>query len=257
MSVVLESGFSGLVYPMTHPRICWNSIARRAVVSTDSEAAGFEAVNAASPFTYSFWRPEVLPASLTLTLPSAEPVAYIAFADHDLGSVGASLDIEVFASGLWVSVVAGLQPASDADLVVLCAERNATAVRVTVSGAVPTIAVIAAGPVIEVPQMQYADVGTPVDLSGETEYRTTRTIGNAYVGRSVKRQRNINRFPIANVTEGWVRSVLAPFIADAVSYPYFLAERPQDYPDAVSYRWQMEDIRPERTGRADLMRVRL
>lgn len=254
MSVYIESGFTGIAFPLSHPRICWNSIGRRATVSATSEAAGFAAVNAASPFTYSFWKPEVVPASFTMTLASAEPVAYIALAGHDLGAVGASFDVEVFVSGLWVAVATAIQPATNADLVVLCDQRDATAVRVTVSDAVPTIAVVAAGPVIEIPQQQYAAVGTPVDLANETEFFVNRTIGNAYVGRSVKRQRKVNRFPISNVPETWVRTVLQPFIEDAVSYPFFLAERPDGYPDAVSYRWETGDIQPERTGQANLMR---
>lgn len=253
MSVYIESGFSGISYDLKHPRICWNSIGRRATIVASTETAGFEATNAASPFTYSSWRPETAESTFTMSLSTAEPVSYFAMAGHDLGSVGTLFDVELFVDGLWVSVSNTIAPTTDVDLVVLFDQRNATAVRVNFSIAAPTIAVIFAGDVIEIPQPQYASVGTPVDLASETEFMTNRAMRGAYVGRSKKRQRKRNDFPVSHVTEVWVRSVLSPFIEDAVSNPFFLVERPEGYPDAVSYRWLDRDILPERSGQKNLM----
>lgn len=253
MSVFVEAGFEGINFNLKHPRICWNNIGRRATISASTAAEGFAAINAASPFTHSFWRPEATDSTFTMTLSQAEPVSYLAMSGHDLGEVGAQFDVELFVSGLWVSVSATISPQTDADLVVLFDQRIATAVRVTFSTATPTIAVIFAGDVIEVPLQQYANVGTPVDLASETDFMTNRSLRGAYVGRSVKRQRKVNEFPVSHVSEVWVRSVLAPFIEDAVFNPFFLAERPDGYADAVSYRWLDRDILPVRSGQNNLM----
>lgn len=258
MSVFIEAGFSGQAYDLNHPRLCWNSIARRATVTASTEEAGFEAINAASPFTYSAWKPTAVVATYDMVLPAPEAISYVAFSSHTFGTSGCTIQIQrPNGSGGWINTGPSIQPDNDEDIVVLLSSRDLASLRIRMTGAVGSVAVIAAGDVIELPQMVYAGAPTPIHLARVTEFDTNRTVNGQWVGRTVKRRKNENEFKLEHVTEAWVNTVLDPFIENVQEYPYFLVEQPAKHPQALSYRWRDEPIVPRRMGIRDYMEVDL
>lgn len=255
MSVFFNSGYAGENFDMRHPRIGWNSITRRGTIVASSTADGFSAAEAATPLTYSYWRPVSLPATYTITLPMAEDVGFVGLVGPGLGTSGVRIRAQVDRNGSFIGVGPPAEPTGRDEVMILFGTETTTRVRLIFSQAAPTIAVIAAGPVIEMPSRVYKRLQTPIDMATVTEFNLNRARSGQYLGRSVRAQRNMNDFPVSHLPEPWVRQTLQPFLADALEYPFFLAERPATTPDAVSYRWPDADIVPRRMGVLNHMEV--
>lgn len=253
--IYFESGITG-----NAPRIGWNNAMRRGTVTASSEEVGFEVENIASPFEYNYWQGTSATFDwVRLQLSSAETINAVCIQEHNLGTLGTSVRLQIpDGGGGWTPVGPLVSPTDDEPIVVLLSDRSLDDMRVAFTGASPTIAVMYLCEVLELPQNVYAGVGTPVNMARNTTYQTTQTVSGKWVGRTIQRQRNYNDFPVKHLTETWVQTNLDPFIEDARSYPYFLCERPEDYPNALSYRWRESDILPSRMGvGGNLMEVTL
>lgn len=256
MSIHLEADFVGDEWPLTHPRICGMSVVGAGTIAVTNEQAGFEGVNAADPRGTSFWKPSAVPANFQVTMAADVSVSYFAIYGHDLGTVGGSVTLQK-SNGLggFEDVSAAITPASNDPLIFLCKPFESSLFRLVFAGAIPTIGVIYIGKAIEVPVRAYTSIGTPANLARKTEFTNNRATKGAFMGRSIKRQLNMSALPIEHVTEYWVQNTLDPFIQDAISNPYFVAENPHQYPAAVQYKWTSGDIIPERLGLKNLMKV--
>lgn len=259
MTCYFEDAFAGNDYPLTHPVIAWNNIARRATIVVSTEETGRGGVNAASPFTYDLWKPTAVAATYQMTLPAAENIAAMCIDTHDLGTVGGTVQMQETDGGAgWDDIGPAISPTDDSPIMLLFARRSTDDVRLQFTTAIPTIAVIHVSDVIELPQRVYAGVGTPIDLANTAEAENTESAKGQFLGRSIRRVIQDNDFPVQHLKEAYVRDTLAPLIEDAREYPYFLAERPIEFGAAVSYRWRRGlSIQPERMGVRDMMQVTL
>ena len=255
--IYFETGFVGTTYDLEYPRVLWNSICRRGTVAGSTEATGFEAVNAATATTYDKWTPTALPATWTLTFDATENISAIAIDTHTLGTSGATVTVQEWTGSAWADVVEGT-PADDEPIAFLFTRRSTDRIRLSFTGStVPSVAVIHCSDALELPQRVYMGAATPIDMALQTEFETNQTAQGQYTGRSIIRVKNKNKFKIAHLRETYVRATLFPFIKDARTFPYFLLERPQTRPTALSYRWMDGDIVPARMGSVDFMEVDL
>lgn len=257
--IYFESGFTGNTYGLEHPRILWNSVTRRGTVSASTEAAGFEGVNAATATTYDAWKPTGPDAAWDLTFDATETVSAVAIDSHTLGSTQSDVIIREWDGALWVPIMPEVSPANDDPIAFLFSARSLSQIRVGVNdgAAAPQIGVIHVCEALELPQTVYMGAPTPIDMGKVTGFQTNQSATGQYLGRSIRTEKPQNDFTVSNLSESWVRTNLLPFIDDAREYPYFLLERPQTRPTALSYRWRDRDIRPERIGATDLMQVAL
>lgn len=257
--IYFESGFVGNTYDLEHPRILWNSVTRRGTVAVSSEENGFEGVNAATATTYDAWQPETLAATWTLTFDTAETVSAVAIDAHTIGSTESLVQImEDDGGGGWQNIQPQESPSDDSPIAFLFSERSLEKVRVRIVGTTPPkLGVIHVCKALELPQRVYMGAPTPIDMGKVTGFQTNQSATGQYLGRSIRTEKPQNDFTVSNLTETWVRSNLLPFMDDAREYPYFLLERPQTRPTALSYRWRDRDIRPERIGATNLMQVAL
>lgn len=255
--IFLETGFRS-VYGPNHPRVAFNSATRRGTTTASSEATGFEAVNAASPFEYNYWKPTSTGTEwLKTSLSTAETINAVCIAAHNLGTVGATVQVQI-TDGVWDDVGPAVSPEDDEPIAILLNDRDLTDIRIEVTGAsdIPRIGVVYFCETLEFPQRAYVSQETPYNLAQNTEFKNNRTIAGKWAGRSIKRQRRMSDLPIRHLREPWVESNMTGFIEDAVSYPYFLMPRPYDYPKNVGYKWAKGDIRPVRMGvSGDMMEV--
>lgn len=256
MTTIIQSGYTGTTYPMTHPRIGWNSTAKRGSATVSTAATGYPAANALDPLTYSFWRPTALPATFEISTADAETISYCGIAGHDLGTAGATVEFQVWEGGSWVAK-GSVTPTTDAAIMFLCSPVSTTKARISISGStIPTIAVVAFGAALELPDRAYQGY-TPIDLASVTEFTTNMTEGGQFAGRSVKRRGRKNTFTLTLLSEAWIRATGAAFFEEALERPFFLSERPGDYPDAVDYMWTEGDVTPTRSGPKTYMTVQL
>lgn len=254
MSVVIETGHTGNTYNLKSPRIGWNSTGKRGTVSESSEATGYAATNAVNPMTYSYWRPSAMPATFEIRTDSPESISYCGIAGHDLGTVGATVYFEVYQAGAWVEI-ANTTPADDGAIMFLCDTVSVSRARIRITGGTaPTIAVVAFGAALEMPQMVYSGY-SPIDLAVSATLKTNVTNTGQFAGRTVERVGARNQISIRHLTETWVRANLKEFIEEARERPFFIAERPDGYPDAVDYCFTEASIIPERSGPKNYMTV--
>lgn len=255
--IYFESGITG-----NAPRIGWNNAMRRGTVTASSEATGFDVGNIASPFEYSYWQATATTFEwVRLELSVSETINAVCIQEHNLGSTGQTIRFNVpDGLGGWTPVGPVVSPTTDDPIVILLADRDLDDMRLAIYGgsSAPRVAVLYFCEVLSLPQNVYAGVGTPINMARRTKYQNTQTVSGKWAGRTIQRERNYNDFPVRHLRESWVQANLDPFIEDARSYPYFLCERPADYPSAVSYRWREDDILPTRMGvSGDMMEVTL
>lgn len=246
--IYFESGATG-TYGTNYPRIGWNSITRRGTISASTEATGYPATNAASPFEYSYWQATSTAAqSLTLTF-TAEDVNFVGIAAHNLGTAGATVQVQNN-PGSWTTIGPTMAPTDDSPIGVILTDRTMTQIRLNISGmtVAPYIGVFYVCEVLEFPVKTYAGQGSPANMARSTEYMTNETLAGKYTGRSIKRQRNRVDVPVRHFSETWAAANFDDFAEDARSYPYFLMPRPADYPKDIQFKWSQSDLVPERMG---------
>src|SRR6056297_1524558 len=111
-------------YSRNHTRVGWNSAARRGTLSASSQEIGFEAVNAGSPFEYTYWKPTGTTSEwLALNLSTADNINAVCIAAHNLGDVGATLQVQITA-GTWDNVGPDITPENNDPIAFLLKDRD-------------------------------------------------------------------------------------------------------------------------------------
>lgn len=259
MTTIIESGFLGNDYPLTHPRILWDNIGRRdtTIVTATSEADGFEAELAVADEDYCGWKPETgAAATLTFTMGLPEYVSALGVVG-DFATANATITFQVHQPGGSWETVGSIAPERDGPVLCLCERRACDYVRITVEGTDPaTVYVFAAGDALELPVRSYAG-HTPIDLSKSITFEENRSETGALLGRSYKYAMVETTFDLRHISEEWYREHFVPFAESAILHPFFVAERPDGYPDAMGYCTVSNAIVPGRMGLRDLVEVSL
>lgn len=248
MAVVIETGFTGITYDLTHLRIGWRRITGTATAS--SAAAGFAASNANTVRTDSAWRSDSLPGSAatwTLTFDADADVSYVGIAGHDLGTQNATVEIEV-SDGLggWDAVAgSSVSPVNDDVILWLFDTVNTDAIRLTISVADddPTIAVVSAGAVTEWPR-RAVWTGTPITESDTVTFVNNLSDTGNWLGRTRTQTGQEFSVQVNNLPETWRVGELPDFKAHAngEDATFFIALRPGDDPNELAYAWSTDTV---------------
>jgi hypothetical protein len=242
MSVVIQSGFSGIVEPIDQPRIGFD--AHSAAGSATSSASGYSASWVTDGETWSVWRAGSSSSTLTLTF-SNQTVSYAGLAAHNLGSIGATVSCQIGGT-----TVGSISPTDDSAIMFLFSPRTATTVQFVITGGVAEIAVAQAGEVLEMPRLSVY-TGLPISESKQVRYRHQQSIRGDVLGRAVEGAElafdlTINNLPetfratAGDVTwQGLLRHI------DSTG-PFFIAAKPGSYPEEVAYVQAVERPRFER-----------
>lgn len=245
--IVIESGITGLVYPLTNPRLAGAGYGGSVAVS--SEATGYEGVNALSFATYTAWRPTALPAWWALTFTSAT-VSYLGIAAHDLGSQGCTVEAQWWNGSAWASV-ASHTPTDDSPILFLLSRRVGQAsFRLYVSGgSAPTIGVIWVGDVAEFPVKALFRDSLPFNEAAESQFATNISDGGHILSRYETRRQSSISMTVDHIPEAWMAANYANLAGWLRYGPVFLADRPQDYPKSVVFGESQAPLRANRAGR--------
>jgi hypothetical protein len=251
--------------PLTHARIGYQNWLRDltiTAVEASSETADGPRDQPLNPDTHSFWEPESLPATYTITLGATRAVDYVGLLGR-IGSVGASVLVETSDGTLinspaeeeWTTFAESASPDDDAPLFFLDASRDITRIRLTFTGStMPRLAVVYAGEVLKMERMIYGG-HAPGRLSRVTVLNGAMSRGGQFLGQDFRRHGFETSASFRHLTAAWVRSDFDLFVRDARKYPYFFGWRPADFEEEVEYAWTPEDIRVSNMGVRDFMQV--
>lgn len=250
MSVVIQSGFDGVLEPIDHPRICFD-VPSGVTASATSTAIGSDVSWVTDGETWSVWEGGSTSVTLTLSF-STDSLTYAGIAAHNLGSTGATVRCDV--GGITVGTA---NPTDDSAILFLFETAVANNVRFVISGgsAAPKIAVAQTGQALEMPQLSVF-TGLPISESKQVRYRHQQSIRGDVLGRAVEGadlrfdvtvQNLPETFRAASGTVTW--KALLDYIDDFG--PFFIANKPSSYPDDVAYARAVERPRFNR-DRANL-----
>lgn len=203
------------------------------------------------PNTFERWRPATGTQSATFTASAAAPVDYVAIAAHNIGTSGATVQIETAATvgGAWTSR-ATLTPSDNKPIYIEFTEASVQQVRITLTGGSDReVGVVYAGKQLIMSRYIYGG-HSPVNLSSQTEYRNSVSETGQWLGRTIARQGLRTEYSFTLVDDAWYRANFQPFVESAKKTPFFIKWRPDLYPLEAAYVWTTDDIKPSNRGGA-------
>jgi hypothetical protein len=247
-------------YPAGTPIIGYDNIVTGTNIYASFEAPGFPASNVANPATHLVWQ-----GTTTGTgggdffiFPSADkPISYVAFAGHNLGSIG--LDT-CYVSDQAVSphrILAQIDPpdwgAGNKPMIVRFPPVTTGSIGIDLFhssplSAPPQIAVLYAGELLTFERGVKVDVThTPITMGRQSNIvGGMREFGN-FLGRLKLGETRASRAEFFGFTRNFFVQNLDRFLDVAQDSPFFWAWAPQDYPLETGYAWLTENPQPEQS----------
>lgn len=249
MAVFYTAGYaSAATYPMTHARILWDNLP--GTISATSDAEGFEAANAGSVDTSSWWQPSAASGTWTIAYSSAQDVDAVGIGAHTLSGVTVTIQAEI--ASVWTTVTT-IVPADNSAILALFQTVNCTGIRVTISASA-RIGVIYTGTALAMQRAGYTSVGL-IDLGRQAGLTSYISEGGQLMARFVQRRGLQSQYSWNHLTEDWYRANFDPFALAAQTEPFFIAARPQGYASDVAYAWVNDPITPSRMGIKNFLTV--
>lgn len=228
------------------PRILWNDIGRLASLSASAAASGYPAKAAQNDNTFEFYQPTAVPATYRWDFGTATVFSGLGVAAHNLGSVGASVQVQYSHNDTdWLDASDVHTPQDDGAILLIFPPQFSRYARAYFTVAVPTVGVIKTGPVLSVSKGipgQHA----PLPLSRVTELRPSESEGGQWLGASVVRAGLRGSAQWQDLTSIWYRENFVPFVREARlrARPFFFAWQPTVAPEDVAYCMLDADVAP-------------
>src|SRR5688572_18129374 len=201
---------------------------------------------------------------ITVILDTEENVDYLGIAGHNfgVGSAGAPVSVEGQSEdgGAWTELVGEQLLANDGPVIFRFTEQSLYAIRLRIqeneNAVTPHLAVMYVGKLLLLQRRIY--VGhTPVTYGRKLQVVSHRSISGAFLGRIITGQMRQTSVSLSNLTPGWYREYMDPFLLDAQENPFFFAWRPGDYPAEVGFCWLTDDPMPVNQRSNGMMQVNL
>lgn len=260
--IIVSNGLllsESLEQPLTHARIGYQRISGD--VTASSAASGFPASAADNPLTYTGWKPTSVPAWWEIDAGKGVEVDYVGIAAHNLGTIGATVKPQYSTGGSpeWEDATDEHMPADNRPIMFLFEEQFASKFRIYIEvdgspAEMPFVGVVYIGKALA---MQRAIYGghSPVTLSRETTIRPTVSERGQWLGRSIIRGGFVGSWTWRHLNADWYREHFDRFVKAARERPFFIAWRPETFPNEVAYCWTQKDIVPSNMGIKDFMQV--
>jgi len=253
-NLVLLDRFTG--EPLNHARIGYAKIA--GTITASSSAPGYPASDADYEMTYNYWKPQTMPANWEVNPGGNTACTYMAIAAHTFGTDGTTVSAQFWNGTQWVTLASSSPLAGDdSPIMFIFSELAATKYRIYISGSTsPRVGVIYIGKTLDMQRAIYGG-NSPITLSRETVTRPTISERGQWLGRSIIRAGSTGSWSWQNLKAAWYRANFDPFVEHARTKPFFIAWRPETFPDEIAYCWTDSDISPTNQGVADFMSVTL
>ena len=221
------------------PMVLWDNFYARGTLTVSSETADGAGANAADETTYDYWTPASLPATLQVTLSSAEAADCCAITAHTLGTDGATVAVEYLNGATWTQL-GSVTPTNDDPILIIFDETTDTDFRISITGSTaPSVGVVFLGK-----RLTFSSgVGLPyVPLwqSQKVELLQSVSLGGQFLGNRVNRRGGEGSI-ILNILE---RSFIegTSFQSFKTHYDngkaFFFASSPADYDEDLAYVWR-------------------
>lgn len=189
-------------------------------------------------------------------------VDYVGIAEHNLGTLGASVSVQgrATSSSDWAELVQAAVVADDGPLLLQWEAQSLYDVRIRIdapeSAGQAEAAVLYVGLSLTLQRRIYVP-HVPVTMGRVTDVTNGRSESGKFLGRIITGESRETSVSQRNLTPGWVREFLDPFVVAAQEAPFFFAWRPETYPLEVGYCWLQSDSRPANQLPNGMMQVDL
>jgi len=236
--IIFETGFTGITYAETHPRIGAYPITGTVTAST--AAAGFAGDNANNELTWTAWQPTAVPATWQLSFTSTD-VSYCGIAAHDIGSTGGTVAVQEWDGAAWANLDSHT-PTDDSPIVFCFDTRTTDRIRIRVTNAIPTIGVIWFGPILELPRKAQWIGSLPFNEAVNSVYTENVSDGGHVLERFATRKAGVCAMEVQHVSETWAAAKIPALQAHMSALPIFMADRPSAYPKSVVFGSQQDPL---------------
>lgn len=246
-----------------NPVIGWHNLVATDNLTAGTEADGYPVTNLANPITApgARWKAnDTTPQAVSVAIDTIEPVDYIAIARHNLGSAGIPVTVEgsVNDGADWFELVGETLLADDAPVIFRYEAQSLTNIRLALgTGSAPAeIAVMYVGKLLVLQRRIY--VGhVPIVFGRSASIVNGRSESGEFLGRIVTSEQLSTGVNLQNITPGWYRAEMDPFIVASKAAPFFFAWRPADYPLEVGFAWMTNDPQPQNQRANGMMQIQL
>ncbi len=222
-------------------RIAWNNLftSADATVTTDSEATGYEYEQALNWQPFNFWTPATTGSHyIQAVFAVAQPVNYVAFYAHTLGTNAATVSLEYSTNGgaSWL-VATTINPTGTGPVYRTFAQISAARWRFVVNSTpVSLVGVVSFGLDMTLPHGCWDGFSPPV-FARDTKLTNAMSETGVFLGRSIVSNGAESALDLDKIETSWMRANWLPFIAHAERRPWFLLWNSVDYPAEAAFCW--------------------
>lgn len=265
MSVVISSSMvlADSQFPFNHARLGIENLLEDAVLTATNQTADFYVENVATGTTYDYWKPGLVNSTLTAQFDGFKEIDYLGIAAHNLGQSLISFQLQHYIDGGWQDTTEAYEPSNfnalatgESSIMLFFNPVFTDRIRIVFSGTLSSqifsIGIIYAGKAFAFERPFYQG-HRPLNLNRTTALVQHITEQGYDVARYVRRKGASTDITINNQTPAFMRSRVAPLIAQRRTKGFFFAWRPDSLPDDVGFCWTRENINPTNNGRRDLM----
>lgn len=256
MSVFISSNIvlnPSVSTPLTHARIGWHSIVTVANVSGTAGLTDYPITSLANAATYEKYKPDAASATINIDAGNVADVDYLAMMQKNVSLV------QIYYSHDEIDYTLHYEYSSNgknADMA-LFEPISARYWRVVINGNNMVVSAFKMGKALAMQRAIYSG-HSPISLSLVTVNRPNLSQTGQLLGSSMIRKGYQTSFDWSNLKSAWYRGNFDLFVqSNPSSNPFFIAWRPETFPDEVMYCIAKGNVQPSNTGTKDFMSVSL
>lgn len=263
-SLVLSGALIGDDVNENNPIIGYQNLVTDSNISATSGASGYPVSNLANVSTFLRWKASVVTQQyITILLDTPDDIDYLAVARHNFGSNGNVVSVEGLNDATssptdWFELVGETLLADDSAVIFRFTPQPLLAIRLRIQAgtAAAFAAVMYVGKLLILQRRIY--VGhTPVIYGRSQSLANHMSINGEFLGRIVLSEKIGSEVEMKNLTPGWYRAYMEPFLLAARDQPFFFGWRPGDYPYESGFVWLTADPKPSNQLPNGMMQVQL
>ena len=223
-------------------------------VTWSSQATGFAALNVADDETWNSWKPTAVPATISCDVGFDKNCNCAGIAAHNLGSSGATVQVQYSDDGAAWTTVATYAPLTDEDIMIFWDLETHRYWRLRVTGAVANIGVLFIGVRLVFP-VTVLSGHKPLHHSRKVELLTNTSMTGQFLGNRRLKQSAQTNVNLGLLDRDWVEGTLPTFedhynngrtffyCSDPTNAPkdFGYCRRPQSS-DEMNISWEEGDI---------------
>lgn len=258
MSLIISSNLTltssdEVVLTLDHPVIGWQSIATVNNVSATTSDVNFPVSNLVNPATHLAWMvggafSPAIYEYVTVVTGTTDFIDYVAIAKHNLGSLGVAVTVGYFDTSsppVWHDLTTEQTLANDSPAIFRFTAQSLTtiSIRMGPTSLLAKIAVAYVGKLLVLPRKIYQGL-VPITYGRIAKVTNGKSEAGQFLGRIVTQEFVKDTIPLSLIDPTYFRDHIADFLVDSKERPFFIAWRPQTYPDEVGYCHMTNDPVP-------------